>query len=56
MARVQDQEENDREEDFYFDNGLMVMTRKYHLKRGFCCGSRCRHCPYRHENVDSGER
>ena len=32
---------------FYFDaNGLMVMTEKYHLHRGFCCKSGCRHCPY----------
>ena len=32
---------------FYFDaNGLMVFTEKYHLHRGFCCKSGCRHCPY----------
>jgi hypothetical protein len=35
-----------REEDFYFENGLLVFTRQYHLKRGVCCGSGCRHCPY----------
>ncbi|MBI1768093.1 MAG: hypothetical protein HY015_05520 [Bacteroidetes bacterium] len=33
-------------EDFYFENGLMVFTEKYHLKRGYCCKSGCRHCPY----------
>jgi Family of unknown function (DUF5522) len=34
-------------EDFYFDpDGLMVFTRKYHLKRGYCCESGCRHCPW----------
>src|SRR5260221_12348546 len=33
--------------DFYFDqNGLMVFTAAYHLRRGYCCGSGCRHCPY----------
>ena len=37
--------------DFYFENGLMVMTEQYHLKRGVCCGSKCRHCPYDHKNV-----
>lgn len=37
--------------DYYFDKGLFVMTENYHLKRGFCCGSKCRHCPYDHENV-----
>ena len=36
--------------DFYFDqNGLMVFTAAYHLRRGQCCGSGCRHCPYRTE-------
>jgi len=34
-------------EDYYFENGLMVFTAAYHLKRGYCCGSGCRHCPYR---------
>jgi hypothetical protein len=32
--------------DFYFDGGLMVFTAAYHLRRGYCCGSSCRHCPY----------
>jgi hypothetical protein len=32
--------------DFYFDGGLMVFTADYHLRRGYCCGSGCRHCPY----------
>ena len=35
-------------DDFYFDqNDLMVFTAAYHLRRGYCCGSGCRHCPYR---------
>ncbi|WP_092900923.1 DUF5522 domain-containing protein [Algoriphagus aquimarinus] len=34
-------------EDFYFnEQGLMVFTKKYHLKRGYCCGSGCKNCPY----------
>lgn len=32
--------------DFYYENGLMVFTAAYHLKRGSCCGNRCRHCPF----------
>lgn len=32
--------------DFYFDKGLMVFVEAYHLRRGYCCGSGCRHCPY----------
>ena len=37
--------------DFYYENGFMVFTEKYHLDRGTCCGSNCRHCPYDHINV-----
>jgi biotin synthase-like enzyme len=33
-------------DDYYFENGLMVFTTKYHLKRGFCCKNNCRHCPF----------
>jgi uncharacterized protein DUF5522 len=34
-------------EDYYYENGLMVFTAAYHLKRGYCCNSGCRHCPFR---------
>ncbi|HEV8593490.1 MAG TPA: DUF5522 domain-containing protein [Pyrinomonadaceae bacterium] len=37
--------------DFYFENGLMVLTETYLLKRDYCCGNACRHCPYGHVNV-----
>lgn len=33
-------------EDYYFDGPCLVFTAAYHLKRGSCCGSGCRHCPY----------
>lgn len=33
-------------EDFYWENGFMVFTEAYHKKRGYCCQSGCRHCPY----------
>jgi 23S rRNA (cytidine1920-2'-O)/16S rRNA (cytidine1409-2'-O)-methyltransferase len=33
-------------QDFYFENGLMVLTAKYLKDRGYCCGNLCRHCPY----------
>ena len=38
-------------EDYYFENGLLVMTAAYHIKRGSCCGNGCVWCPYepRHE-------
>ena len=38
--------------DFYMENGLMVLTAWFHLKRGDCCGNACRHCPYEHINVE----
>lgn len=38
--------------DFYFnENGLMVLTEKFLLERGYCCGNGCLHCPYDHINV-----
>jgi hypothetical protein len=33
-------------EDCYLDGPYLVFTAAFHLKRGFCCGSGCRHCPY----------
>lgn len=32
--------------DFVMDGGLMVFTSDYHRKRGYCCKSGCRNCPY----------
>jgi hypothetical protein len=34
-------------EDFYYEGPYLVFTAAYHLKRGYCCGSDCRHCPYK---------
>jgi hypothetical protein len=34
-------------EDFYYEGPYLVFTETYHLKRGYCCNSGCRHCPYR---------
>ena len=33
------------------ENGFVVLTEKYHLARGYCCGNGCLHCPYNFENV-----
>jgi hypothetical protein len=34
-------------EDYYIDeNGNLVFTEAYHLKRGYCCKNGCKHCPY----------
>jgi hypothetical protein len=33
--------------DYYFnEDGLMVFTEQYHLRRGHCCGNGCMHCPF----------
>jgi len=43
--------------DFYYnEEGYMVLTRTYHLDRGYCCGNGCLHCPYNYENVPEGRR
>ena len=36
--------------------GLIVLTEKYHLDRGYCCGNGCLHCPYNYENVPEPRR
>lgn len=41
-----------QEPDWYFENGLLVYTATYHLNRGYCCGSGCRHCPYEPRHVE----
>ena len=33
-------------ENYYWENGCVVLTAKFLLDRGFCCGNNCRHCPY----------
>ncbi len=38
--------------DFYYNqDGYIVLTEKYHLNKGFCCGNGCTHCPYNFEAV-----
>ena len=32
--------------DYYIENDFFVFTEKFHLDRGYCCKSGCRHCPY----------
>ncbi len=39
-----------RQEDYYLsEEGFIIFTKKYHLKRGFCCQSNCINCPYNKE-------
>lgn len=44
---VQETTKKSPEPDFYKDkDGNIVMTESYHIKRGSCCGSKCKHCCY----------
>ncbi|MFT3826015.1 MAG: DUF5522 domain-containing protein [Chitinophagaceae bacterium] len=33
-----------------------MLTEKYHLERGVCCGNGCLHCPYQYINVPEPRR
>ena len=33
--------------DFYYsEEGYIIFTEQYLLKRGYCCKNGCKHCPY----------
>ena len=43
--------------DFYYnEEGFIVLTEKYHLEKGVCCGNGCRHCPYDYIQVEEPKR
>ena len=43
--------------DYYLnEQGLVVLTKKYHLDRGYCCGSGCLHCPFDYQSVEEPRR
>ena len=44
--------ESREEADFYLEDGIVVFTEKYLLKRGICCHCGCRHCPYVKKNQE----
>lgn len=31
---------------YYLEHSQVVFTEEFLAKRGECCGSKCRHCPY----------
>jgi len=41
-------------EDYYREGAFVVFTARYHLRRGYCCESGCRHCPYRDGGASAG--
>ncbi len=43
--------------DYYMnEDGFVVLTAKFHLDRGHCCGNGCKHCPYEYKNVPEPKR
>jgi len=50
LSKIRDELENSAlvgdEEDFYTEDGMVVFTAAYHLRRGTCCSNGCRHCPF----------
>ena len=39
-------------EDYTMEDGLMVLTAKYLLERGYCCENGCRNCPYKNPDTN----
>ncbi len=39
--------------DYYMEGDRLVFSAVYHQKRGYCCNSKCRHCPFK--NAPDGD-
>ncbi|MDG0973560.1 MAG: DUF5522 domain-containing protein [Crocinitomicaceae bacterium] len=46
MANFKKKIEIEPGDSYKTEEGYIVFTEQYHLKRGYCCKSGCRHCPY----------
>jgi len=45
------------DDDYYFNSdGFVVLTSKYLLERGYCCGNGCKNCPYDYKAVSEPRR
>jgi hypothetical protein len=42
--------------DYYIDNGRLVWTEAYLKKRGMCCKSGCRHCPWKIRKEEKADK
>ncbi|MCR9183325.1 MAG: DUF5522 domain-containing protein [Flavobacteriaceae bacterium] len=43
--------------DYYLTpEGYKCFTEQYHLKRGYCCQSGCRHCPYGYDKKTNSKQ
>jgi hypothetical protein len=41
--------------DYYVEGSFIVFTEAYHRRRGYCCASGCRHCPFDSLEREVGE-
>ncbi|HRH01386.1 MAG TPA: DUF5522 domain-containing protein [Bacteroidia bacterium] len=49
--------DSEETEDYYLnENGFLVFTESYHLRRGYCCNNSCKHCPYTTESTSSNSK
>jgi len=46
ISKLELENQINSDQDFYWEGGMMIMTKNYHLKRGYCCTNGCYHCPY----------
>jgi hypothetical protein len=43
--------------DYYINqDGNLVFTREYHLKRGYCCKNKCLNCPWDYGKTKSSKQ
>jgi hypothetical protein len=50
-------EDKTSQDDYYYNaDGFVVLTEKYLLDRGYCCGNGCINCPYNYKNVPEPKR
>jgi len=43
-------------EDYYLEGPAMVFTAAFLRRRGYCCDSGCRHCPYSEKGAEQRAR
>ena len=36
----------EKEKHYYLEDGYVIFTSIFLSERGYCCGNKCRHCPY----------
>jgi hypothetical protein len=46
----------DKEDYYMTEDGFLVFTEKYHLKRGYCCQSGCKHCPWKEQKKTEAQK